>query len=130
MKKRTKMGMTMRMVIKSALVVTGFLLASLMASPVRGQEAKQLVDQLYQENCALCHGVSGKGDGPSGQFLQPKPADFSTVLQGKDDAYIAKVINEGGAGVGKSSIMPAYEGAFSDEQIQGLVQYLKGFLSP
>ncbi len=108
-----------------AFVVAGFLLTGLTSSPVRGQEAKQL----FEENCALCHGMSGKGDGPSGQLLQPKPADFSIVLQGKDGAYIAKVINEGGAGVGKSPIMPAYDGAFSNEQIQGLVQYLKGFLS-
>ena len=114
--------MTRRIVIKNmALATTGFLLASLVASPARGQEAKQL----YEETCAPCHGVSGKGDGPAGQVLQPKPADFAIVLQGKDDAYIAKVIDEGGAGVGKSPIMPSYQGVFSDEQIQGLVQYLK-----
>jgi mono/diheme cytochrome c family protein len=121
------MGMRGRIVIKgAALAAASFFLASLTVPFVQGQEVKQL----YEENCALCHGVSGKGDGPSGQFLQPKPADFSTVLQGKDDAYIAKVINEGGAGVGKSSVMPAYEGVFSRKQIQGLAQYLKGFLSP
>jgi len=108
------------------MLLTPFIALLLTPLSIQGQEAKQL----YEETCALCHGVSGKGDGPSGQFLQPKPADFSTVLQGKDDAYMAKVINEGGAGVGKSSIMPAYKGALSNDQIQGLVQYLKGFLSP
>lgn len=120
------MGMTRRIVIKSVVfVATGSLLTSLGASPAQGQEAKQL----FEETCAPCHGVSGKGDGPAGQVLQPKPADFSTVLQGKDDAYIAKVINEGGAGVGKSAIMPSYQGVFSDEQLKELVQYLKGLVA-
>ncbi|MBI3303611.1 MAG: cytochrome c [Deltaproteobacteria bacterium] len=117
------MGVTRRIAIRSAaLIATGSLLAGLAALPAWGQEAKQL----YEETCGPCHGASGKGDGPSGQFLQPKPADFFTVLQGKDDAYIAKVISEGGAGVGKSPLMPAYKGVFSDEQLKELVQYLKG----
>lgn len=31
---------------------------------------------LYAENCASCHGVTGHGDGPAGEKLEPKPADF------------------------------------------------------
>jgi high-affinity iron transporter len=31
---------------------------------------------LFQQNCASCHGVQGKGDGPLAATLQPKPADF------------------------------------------------------
>jgi high-affinity iron transporter len=36
--------------------------------------------KLYLENCAQCHGESGKGDGPSRESMNPKtppPADFS-----------------------------------------------------
>jgi len=108
------------------LVVTSTLLISFAAVSVQGQEAKQL----YEATCASCHGASGKGDGPSGQALQPKPADFATALKGKDEAYLTKVITEGGTGVGKSPMMPSYEGIFSDGQIQGLIEYLKGFASP
>lgn len=32
--------------------------------------------QLYDQNCAQCHGQQGRGDGPSGGSLDPKPADF------------------------------------------------------
>jgi mono/diheme cytochrome c family protein len=102
------------------------LVLSLAAFPVRGQEAKQL----YEQTCAPCHGASGKGDGPTGQALQPKPADFATALQGKDDTYLTKVITEGGTSVGKSPMMPAYQGIFSDEQIQSLIQYVRRFSSP
>jgi mono/diheme cytochrome c family protein len=108
------------------LVATSSLLISLVPFSVYGQEAKQL----YEQTCAGCHGVSGKGDGPTGQMLQPKPADFSTALKDKDEAYLTKVIREGGTSVGKSPMMPPYQGVFNDEQIQGLIQYVKKFASP
>ena len=114
------------MIKQVVLVTTSVLLISLAAVSVHGQEAKQL----YETTCATCHGAGGTGDGPTGQALQPKPANFSTALKGKDEAYLTKVITEGGTGVGKSPMMPAYQGVFSDEQIQGLIQYVKGFASP
>ena len=126
-KTTAKRGMMRKIMIKQVvLIATSILLISLAAVSARGQEAKQL----YEATCASCHGASGKGDGPSGQALQPKPADLATVLKGKDDAYLAKVITEGGTSVGKSPMMPAYQGVFSDDQIQGLIQYVKGFASP
>jgi mono/diheme cytochrome c family protein len=33
--------------------------------------------KLYSNNCQICHGVNGKGDGPAGSALSPKPADFT-----------------------------------------------------
>lgn len=32
--------------------------------------------QVWQTNCASCHGPLGHGDGPAAAFLQPRPADF------------------------------------------------------
>jgi mono/diheme cytochrome c family protein len=32
--------------------------------------------ELYQTNCAMCHGSDGKGDGPAGASLNPKPRNF------------------------------------------------------
>jgi high-affinity iron transporter len=80
--------------------------------------------RLYAEKCLSCHGESGKGDGPVGKFLDPKPTDFAAVLKGADDASVGKIIKEGGAAAGKSKAMPAFN-ILSDEQIAGLVQYCK-----
>ena len=33
---------------------------------------------LYQRNCQLCHGASGRGDGPATGYVKPAPADIST----------------------------------------------------
>ncbi len=91
--------------------------------PAYGEDAKKLYDQ----TCAMCHGPEGKGDGPTAQVLQPKPANLATVLKGKDAAYLTKLLKEGGAGVGKSPLMPAYKDILKDEQIRALIKYVKGF---
>jgi mono/diheme cytochrome c family protein len=35
---------------------------------------------LYRQHCLHCHGMMGDGNGPTGQFLNPKPRDFRTGL--------------------------------------------------
>jgi len=35
--------------------------------------------ELYDANCLSCHGAEGKGDGPAGVVLNPKPRDFHQV---------------------------------------------------
>ncbi len=35
--------------------------------------------QMYLRMCAHCHGLSGTGDGWDGQYLNPKPADFTSA---------------------------------------------------
>src|SRR5699024_8809408 len=32
--------------------------------------------RLFAQNCAMCHGKNGHGDGPSGKALDPPPSDF------------------------------------------------------
>lgn len=105
-----------------ALLAGGMLVVSL-ARPVRAQDAKPLFDK----NCSTCHGTSGKGDGPAGKMLKPPPADLGTTTKSMSDADVAKVITEGGKAVGKSAAMPGFKGKLNDDQIKGLVQYVKGF---
>lgn len=106
----------------AAIVAFGVLAASTVTAVAQGQDAKEL----FQKNCVTCHGASGKGDGPAGKMLKPAPADFAVVLKGKSDADILKVVKEGGKAAGKSAAMPAYGSRMSDEQMQGVVQYIKG----
>jgi mono/diheme cytochrome c family protein len=108
---------------KGAVVVAASMaLASLATSAARAQDAKAA----YEKNCVACHGASGKGEGPAGKMLKPPPADFATALKGKADADIIKVIKEGGKAVGKSAAMPAFGAKLKDDQIQGIVEYVKG----
>lgn len=57
----------------------------------------------------MCHGASGKGDGPTAATLNPKPRDLSSKEWQKSlsDAQIHAVIVKGGVATGKSALMPA-----------------------
>lgn len=37
---------------------------------------------LFAENCAQCHGISGKGDGPWAASLSPRPTDLTRLAKG------------------------------------------------
>lgn len=102
------------------------LLAHIAPLSAYGQEAKQL----FQQTCAMCHGTSGKGDGPTSQSLQPKPADLTVVVKDKSDVYLVKLITEGGPSVGKSPLMPSYKGILSEKQVQSVIQYVKRLAAP
>ncbi len=83
---------------------------------------------LFQELCSVCHGVGGKGDGPSAQGLEPKPADFTNCkAMAKDsDEVLLKIIKGGGQSVGRSTVMPAWGDALSEQQIRELVKFIRG----
>ncbi len=109
-----------RVVYGAALVAAGVWLAGASA---HAQDARQL----YDKNCSACHGPNGKGDGPAGKILKPPPADMSVSAKKASDADLTKIIKEGGKAVGRSGAMPPYGSKLSDEQIQSLVQLVKGF---
>jgi mono/diheme cytochrome c family protein len=101
------------------------LLATLVLAGVQASVAlAQTAQDTYAQRCTPCHGANGKGDGPSGKFLNPPPKDFATALNGKGDDRIAKVITQGGPAVGLSPAMPPSTG-LSDDQIKDLIQYIK-----
>lgn len=65
--------------------------------------------EIFQSRCTVCHGESGKGDGPGSAALDPKPRDFTSVewQESVTDEHLRKIIVYGGIAVGKSAAMPA-----------------------
>jgi len=59
---------------------------------------------VYAGNCLSCHGAEGKGNGPVGMTLLPRPANF-TAMQ-PDPARVMQVLNEGVPGTS----MPPWPG--------------------
>jgi mono/diheme cytochrome c family protein len=71
--------------------------------------AMKEADEIYKGRCTMCHGPSGKGDGPAGAALSPKPRDLGDPAWQRSvtDEHIEKIIQSGGPAVGKSPLMPA-----------------------
>jgi cytochrome c oxidase cbb3-type subunit III len=83
--------------------------------------------KLYGQYCALCHGQSGKGDGPGAANLNPKPRDHTDkeYMSKLSDDDLLKVIKNGGASIGKSPLMPPWGGALKDDQIKDVIAYVR-----
>lgn len=86
----------------------------------------------FNSVCATCHGQNGKGDGVAAASLNPKPANFTDPAFWKTvtDSVIFKAIKDGGASVGKSPMMVAWGGSYTDAQIHDLIKYIKTTFKP
>lgn len=109
------------------LLVTVFL--SLGGHPAWQSYGAENPASLFNDICSVCHGVGGKGDGPSAAGLHPKPADFTDckAMAADSDQTLFKIVKEGGQGVGRSTVMPSWKDSLSDDQIRSLVRYIRGF---
>jgi mono/diheme cytochrome c family protein len=55
---------------------------AIVAGGVQAQSAKVDVGKIeYVGNCASCHGMSGKGDGPNAPYLNRKATDLTTLAK-------------------------------------------------
>ncbi|MBL1142621.1 MAG: cytochrome c [Proteobacteria bacterium] len=85
--------------------------------------------EIYQNNCAACHGSIGKPDPDNPMFneLGLLPANFTDPLfssrEPSKDWFL--VVKEGGAAKGFSKIMPAFKEILSDLQIKKVISYIK-----
>lgn len=94
--------------------------------------AARPADELYAANCASCHGATGGGDGPLSAGLQPAPAKHAdgNYMNALSNDYLFKVVKEGGAAVGKSATMAPWGTSLSDEEIWGLVRFMRSLAVP
>jgi mono/diheme cytochrome c family protein len=81
---------------------------------------------LYAARCAVCHGATGRGDGPASRGLAQAPRDFTspTFWEGRSRASIEAVIREGTPG----GVMRAQ--ALSAEKLDAVVTFLESFRPP
>ncbi|QQR90352.1 MAG: c-type cytochrome [Myxococcales bacterium] len=71
-------------------------------------EALAQAEEIFATRCTPCHGTMGKGDGPASKGLTPPPRDLTDPEWQKSvtDEHLEKIIQYGGAAVGKSAAMP------------------------
>ena len=89
--------------------------------------------KLYEQFCLPCHGATGKGDGPTGQFLPVKPADFAQHMPHHVENwadYYFKIIKEGGAAMDppRSPLMAPWGGQLKESDIWDVISYIRAFV--
>ena len=97
-------------------------------APVRAADMAA-AKQSYDDACVKCHGATGNGNGPGAASLHKQPRDFTdcAVMSKLSDDTMFNVIKNGGASVGLSKDMQAWNTGFADDEIHDLVAYVRAF---
>lgn len=94
------------------------------AGPVITDAHRQEAKQLFDTRCTPCHGATGMGDGAASATLSPKPRNFHDAewQKGVTDDHIEKIIQYGGAAVGKSAAMPSNPDLMSKPEVVAAIR--------
>jgi cytochrome c5 len=90
-----------------------------------GEVSMALGEKIVTERCVLCHGTSGKGDGPGGAALNPKPRNWTdhTYMGTRTDDQLYDVIFNG------KGAMPAWgkQGILQPNEIRSAILKVRTF---
>lgn len=77
---------------------------------------------LYAQNCAICHGDTGAGDGPAGLGLEPPPANLRSVAR-LDQLSLFDLYNTLGLGI-EGTEMPSFADQLDERQRWDVAAYV------
>ena len=88
-------------------------------------------NEIFEAACVACHGHDGKGMPPTTLGFEP-PATFPdftdcNATTREADADWTAIIHNGGPMRGFSQIMPSFREALTKDQIEKVIQHLRGF---
>ena len=79
---------------------------------------------IYAQNCAVCHGETGEGDGPAADSLETKPADLhEDHVQGLSDGGLFWIISHGKP----ETPMPPWDNILTEDERWHVVNFLRTF---
>lgn len=78
---------------------------------------------LYQQHCLSCHGIGGRGDGPLGRSLNPRPADLRIHVMDHPEGQLYGWITDGVPG----TAMPGFRDVVPADDRWRLVGFIRGF---
>ncbi len=124
---RVSMTLATALMLAGAVLIFGVHSHTTAVNPTAGnpvKPTKESVDRgkmLFQQNCITCHGIEGRGDGPSAAELSPAPTDFRLHMPLHTDPQFYSFIADGYSG----SAMPKFRQTFSETDIWNLVNFLR-----
>ncbi len=89
-----------------------------LTSPGSGDPTKGKI--IYENNCLICHGEHGKGDGLLGASLRPPPTDLTGPgTRAKSDKDLRAVIHDG------RGVMPAWKTRLNEQDMHNVLAYIR-----
>jgi polyferredoxin/mono/diheme cytochrome c family protein len=85
--------------------------------------------EFYDDNCSVCHGEQGNGQGPRSHFIFPKPRDFTATysLYKFSREHLFYTVSDGVVG----TEMPAWKHVLDRQTIADVVEYVfQSFIAP
>lgn len=82
--------------------------------------------ELYNQNCLMCHGARGRGDGPAAASLRPRPVDLQVHVSQHPDGTLWTWISDGVPG----TAMPSFRQRLTDEERWHILNYVKSLAAP
>lgn len=84
---------------------------------------------VYKQYCQKCHGKYGNGQGTMAADLDPKPRDFTNAedMAKRSDWELYLGIKEGGAPLGLSDQMTAWEDTLTEQEMRDVAVYIRQF---
>lgn len=93
--------------------------AKAVKNPVDAALGGKLGQGLFRENCVICHGKAGKGDGEAAAAMKPRPTSLiDRSVQAQTDGELFWKISEGREG------MPGWK-SISEKERWSLVHYIR-----
>lgn len=99
------------------------------ADSIRTAAAIEAGAPVFLQNCAMCHGDGGNGDGDAATALATKGVKVARLndldrMSKLSREQILEVVRKGGGHTGRSDAMPAWADSLSEEQIENVVAFV------
>ena len=112
-------------IVMAVVFCVGMLVAPRLTPPAAAYD-EAATKALYDEKCAKCHGLTGKGDGKKAKTLKKKPRDYTDKVKMAEftDQELIDQTKEG------KKPMPSYgsgRNQLTDAQIADLITYIRSF---
>jgi len=96
-------------------------------NPVAASEASVAAGRaIYHEKgtCGVCHGETGRGDGPAGEMTRPRPRDFTDPMFHalRSDGELFWTLKHGIPGTGMISFVPRI---LSEQEAWTVIRYIR-----
>lgn len=106
--------------IRSLLTYVRYLHSS--EHPVSGNPV--MGKQIYDNNCAICHGSDGRGEGTITKIYDMEPADHTDAssMNRMSNEKIYSIISDGTKG---AKLMPGWKNILSEKEIGDVISYIR-----